>query len=340
MLFGGSGDRFAYALSNRGKEIGASVLRIPAFRFQDFRLEKDKKDDDHILLTEVFTESPELFQKVEVRDRDIIRVRLAVEARTDAMKARMACGQRLRQRFIGRVFLNPEGHYPEGSLEDVYAEAEANDATFQALLDEEKKCAKELEKAVQELDIWKRFFRDLEGAGPVIAGEIIAAVGDIRRFENEARLKRYLSVHVCWGGEYGDENPTNRQFPRRRGGQVANWSGEGRQALYKFADQWNRRPDSEWGQKLREYKVKFRERHPDVVVEDGKKRYTDGHIHKMAIWRTITKFVEALFKAWWRIEREAAGETKSTPPPQVPSTPPPTRNHAPGNRRGARGGLT
>ncbi len=328
MLFGGSGDRFAYALSNRGNEIGASVHRVPAFRFQDFRPKRDKKDDDHVLLTQVFTSHPELFQKAEARDRAIIRVRLAVEARADAMKARMACGQRLRQRFIGRVFLNPEGHYPEGNLEDVYAEAEANDTTFQTLLDEEKKCAQELERAVQELDIWKRFFRDLEGVGPVIAGEIVASISDIRRFETKAKLKRYLGVHVCLGGEYGDENSTNRQFPRRRGGQVANWSGEGRQALYKFADQWNRRPNSEWGKKLREYKVKFRERHPEVMEENGKKRYTDGHIHKMAIWRTITKFTEALFRAWWQLERETAGETKPAHPVTTLRRPHPGRRTA------------
>ena len=57
-----------------------------------------------------------------------------------------------------------------------------------------------------------------------------------------------------------------------------------------------------WGKKLREYKVKLREKHPEVVEVGGKKRYTDGHIHKMALWRTITKFAEWLYNEWWKLE--------------------------------------
>lgn len=30
--------------------------------------------------------------------------------------------------------------------------------------------------------------------------------------------------------------------------------------------------------------------------------YSAGHIHKMATWRTLTKFVEYLFKEWWALE--------------------------------------
>ncbi|MBI4437562.1 hypothetical protein HY631_01285 [Candidatus Uhrbacteria bacterium] len=36
---------------------------------------------------------------------------------------------------------------------------------------------------------------------------------------------------------------------------------------------------------------------------EGKKRYTDGHIHKMALWRTVTKFVEWLADQWSELAR-------------------------------------
>ena len=36
------------------------------------------------------------------------------------------------------------------------------------------------------------------------------------------------------------------------------------------------------------------------------KRYTKGHIHKMAIWRSLTRFVESLHREWWKLERSAA----------------------------------
>ena len=106
------------------------------------------------------------------------------------------------------------------------------------------------------------------------------------------------------------------------------------------------------GQKLRENKVLFREKHPYplLVVDSGEhagsyelrpgtftrdaksgtytlKVTTDGatttitgirgttkysavHIHKMATWRTLTQFVEHLWKEWWRL-RAASLERQS-----------------------------
>jgi len=146
----------------------------------------------------------------------------------------------------------------------------------------------------------------------------MSAVGDIRSFEvkpdfrgahtpeaiairrnkamskGAAKLKAFLGVHVLLDG----------RFPRKRRGEVANWNPAGRQALYLLADQFNRRPDSQWGERLLYYKKVLRERHPEVVIENGKKRYTKGHIHKMALWRTLTKFVESLYRDWLRIETE------------------------------------
>lgn len=38
---------------------------------------------------------------------------------------------------------------------------------------------------------------------------------------------------------------------------------------------------------------------------NGKLRFTDGHIHRRAVWRTVTKFAEHLYRSWRRLEREA-----------------------------------
>jgi len=85
-------------------------------------------------------------------------------------------------------------------------------------------------------------------------------------------------------------------------GNTANWHSDGRQGLYLLSEQWNRRPDSLWGQKLRENKAKFRAKYPEVieVIEGGRKRrlYSKGHIQNMARWRTITQFVCWLYSAW------------------------------------------
>ena len=104
------------------------------------------------------------------------------------------------------------------------------------------------------------------------------------------------------------------RFPRRREGELANWSPSARQALYLLADQFNRRPDSVWGEKLLLNKLRMREKHPEPVEvevesrENGKtvkktvKRYTNGHIHKMATWRTLSRFVEWFTREWLKIE--------------------------------------
>ncbi len=54
--------------------------------------------------------------------------------------------------------------------------------------------------------------------------------------------------------------------------------------------------------------------HPEVVeTEAGKKRYTKGHIHKMAVQRTLTKFVEWLWREWWKLEKLAKDEPQGHP---------------------------
>lgn len=301
ICLGGSGDRLAFAAYRRLKNIGGKVTRITPFLLKESRGD-EKKDKDHILLIKLFAENSEIFQEMVDRDLDLICVRESFFARQDAMKARIACGLRLRQRFIGQIFLTKEGGYPEGNLEDEYDKAEANDSVYQALFQENARRDMELKKAVRKLAIWQRIFESIEGVGEIIATGLIVAIGDIRRFQNDAKLKKFCGVHVLEDG----------RFPRRRNNEIANWKPEARQALYLLGDQFNRRPDSIWGQKLREYKAKFRVKYPEPIKgENGKLKYTNAHIHKMAIWRTLTKFVEWLFKEWKRAEAEEKENKKA-----------------------------
>ncbi len=301
MSLGGSGDRFAAALSRRGEEVGAKVCRVPSFHLKDLRGEA-VKEDDHLNLIRIFEASADVFREMTPRDRALIRVREAYFARQEAQRARIGCEQRLRQQFIGKIFLSEEGRYPEGEVEALFDEAKANDKVFQGLLTEERQRDRDLKKVVHALPVWK-IFEDIEGAGETIAAGIVSVIGDIRRFANKKKLKAFCGAHVMSDG----------RMPRRRAGQVANWVPNARQALHLLTDQFNRRPDSVWGQKLREYKVKLRERHPEPILvpsdpTDPKskmvKRYTNGHIHKMALRRTATKFVEWLYREWTKLETE------------------------------------
>jgi hypothetical protein len=211
--------------------------------------------------------------------------------------------------LVGAIFCSEDGFYPEGAIEQLFEAGKASDAILQALVREEELREKDLAKILKTLPVYCELFVPIEGVGPMIAARLIVAIGDIRRFATDAKLKAFCGVHVLPDG----------RFARKRSGEVANWHPEARQALYLLADQFNRRPDSVWGKKLREYKAKLRAAHPDVMCKkcgtkwadcpEQKKHsrvYSDGHIHKMAIWRTVTKFVEWLFREWWKLERGTA----------------------------------
>ena len=300
MLLGGSGDRLAFALARQAEEIGATVLRIPPFVMKDKRGED--KDRDASNLAELVKSAPEIFFPVTLRDRNLIRLREVLGNRTEAMKARIGCEQRLRQQFVGRIFCSAEGKYPEGSIELEFDEFKANDVILANLVRAEKEISKELGEIISEVEIYNQLFEPIVGCGPMIAAKIITAISDIRLFATDAKLKKYLGVHVL---------PDSR-FPRRRVGELANWKAEARQALYLLGDQFNKRPNSEWGQKLISYKAKLQAAHPEVILNDnGKKKYTKAHIHKMATWRTLTKFVEHLYREWRRIERQTEKLKKS-----------------------------
>ena len=297
MTLGGSGDYFAYAIARIAEKKGAKFYRLPPFTLKELRGEEGK-DDDSVLLAHRIRDTPELFTPVEPRDRDIIMVRQCQNALVDAMKARIACEQRLHQFVIGQSFCTDESGYIEGSIQKAFEHEKANDVILQALIKEEKVREKALTKALWKVDVFNDIFLPIEGVGPRIAGRIISSIQNIDRFETKAKLKAFAGHHVTPEGK----------FVRKRSGQIANWHNDLRQALFLVGDQFNRRPNSFWGKKLLENKKKLRERHPEPVeMENDKgkmvKRYTDGHIHKMALWRTQTKFLEALFRDWKRLSK-------------------------------------
>lgn len=330
MVLGGSGDYLAYAFARQAEKVGAEVVRIPSFILKRERevirpvrygeplqqaepdeeggekrgRKKETTEGDDNLLARLARDKPHLFYPLAERDRELIVARESWRALNEAMKARMACEQRLRQLFIGRTFTQPDGLFPEGGIENRYDEVKASDTILGALEKEEKQREKDLGRALEQLPIYRNLFKPIPGVGPKIAGRIIAAVVDIRRFETDAKLKKFMGVHVLEDG----------RFPRQRHGEVANWHGDGRQALYLLVDQFNRRPDSEWGKYLRKVKADLKQTHPNPVEVPGKKngtkvkRWTDGHIHKTALWRTATRFAEHLHRKWTELDARDRAE--------------------------------
>jgi hypothetical protein len=294
MVLGGSGDVLAYAISRQCQKVKARIVRVPPFHLKRHR--PDEKQDDSSNLAQLAQTMPELFYAVEPRDEALILVRECWRNLQDAMKARIACEQRLRQHLIGQIFTR-ENMSPEGDIEREFDLKKANDKIYQALLAEEKERDKNLQKAVSKLPVYQEVLNPVKGVGPRLAARIVSAIIDIRRFETAPQLKAFMGVHVM---------PDGRQ-PRRRKGAVSNWHPDGRQGVYLLcSDQFVKQAQSPWGLKLRENKAYYRARHPEIVVKDnGKKAYTDGHIHKMAIWKTAGEFVEWLHTEWWKLEKTA-----------------------------------
>ncbi len=141
------------------------------------------------------------------------------------------------------------------------------------------------------------------------------------------RFVAYCGVHVLNGGKY-EKRLTERQFVRTRvlaSGETEghNWSRDARGGLYLASDQFNRRPESAWGQKLRVWKGNIRSRHPEPVSvqkrdkqtgqEKAVTRYTDGHIHRMALWRAATRFARYVYREWTKLEKERMKRQKTLP---------------------------
>lgn len=335
MTLGGSGDRFAFALSRQCTDEfeNAIVLRIPPFILKERRGDLTK-DSDHITLATLVRTMKHLFYPVEIREREYIRMREAVRGRRFAQLDRIACGQRLVDRHKGEIFLSSDGKYPEGLIEDEYDEVLANDEIFQNHVFKEKQRTRELRAIVQETDLWKKLFEPIEGCGEVLASEIMAPIGNVTRFKRKEQLKAFCGVHVMLDGRFPrarrkkkrneeiyspeEEVLTKKEIdesldgtlPKQSGNTEPQYNRLARQALYNLGDQFVYRPNSHWGQVLRMYKAKFRKKHPEPLTVNKKKRYTDGHIHKMAFWRTLTKFVEWLHKEWTAIEVQRKSVTQ------------------------------
>ena len=317
MILGGMGDRFAYALSRSGERMNppATVLRTSANIFRTARdaaeAEKPeaKEETNEAFLVRLYRSRPEAFYLTTVRDRKLIALREAFRLRQEALNLRMGCELRLRQLINGFVFCSEEGEYPEGGLDMEFRTKRDSSEVWKTLHTAEAEANRQLETAVKNFDVYQEFLSKVKGIGPAIASRIIVSVGDIRRFSHRDKLVAYLGVHVMNGGKHGDR-PKDKQFPRRRHGEVANWHPDGRQALFLLMDQWNRRPDSVWGERFLAMKKKLREKHPEVVKDGTRLYFTDMWVHRTAGWRTVRRFVRELYSAWWALEEKAAGKNQ------------------------------
>jgi len=323
MQMGGSGDRFAYALSRRGKDIGSTLFRITPYKCASFRRDKNSLKD-HLLLIDIFELMPKFFYEVGPRERRYIRVSASFRTYLLTQRDRISCQLRVYDQHRGEVFLSEQGYYPEGNVEEEYVSILRDDPGYAALLGREKDAEQKMRQAVRELEVWDVILKKIPGVGERIAAGIIGPTRDVLRFIEEPDLtgaqtqaeirkrkrkakERSMNNFVKFCGLHVN---AKGGLPRRRrnAGEDEQYGDNPRQSFYLLGDQFVRRPDSYWGQRLREIKVRLRQKHPEIVVVNGKKRYTDRHIHKMAIWRVLTLFCRKFFRHWVTLENARINE--------------------------------
>ncbi len=326
MTLGGSGDPLAYAISRKGEDVGFTLYRMSASMLKALRGNKpsdQKKRDSSELetLVKAWQEKLAIFHKSDAADRTRIRIGALYRAYKENQQARIGQGARLRQSAIGAIFMSVDGLFPEGSMmqnlmkdfthtfKKHFQKKSKPLEVYEALVKAENNARSELEKAVESSHLWK-IFEPIIGIGPSIAGGLISSIGDIRKFPTEAAFWAFCGLHTLKTNGVKlakGEQPIGGIMARRRTGQLSNWNPTLKQSLYMLADQFNRRPDSYWGKKLRLNKKLYRIKYPTAMKNEADKlRYSDGHIHNMALWKTLRQFTRWLYRDWTRLENDPA----------------------------------
>lgn len=171
----------------------------------------------------------------------------------------------------------------------------------------EEAIEKEMEKVLKEIPIFNEFFSQIKGlAGPAIAGMIIGEIGNIRRFPTPAALLNYSG----WGLKQNAETQAYERQMRKHG-QVDSNNKWLKQSLY-LAVVSIIKLNPEEKAVYDGFKARLLEAHPEpVMVPGGKegkmvKRFTKGHLDKMARRKWIRHFITNMWKKWTRMENPAS----------------------------------
>jgi len=89
----------------------------------------------------------------------------------------------------------------------------------------EKIIAKEIEREVRQIDVYREYLRYVKGLGAVLSAKLICYIKDIERFATVAKLWRYAGLGVVDG-----------KAERRRRGQKANYNTRFKALMYVIAN--------------------------------------------------------------------------------------------------------
>lgn len=214
---------------------------------------------------------------------------LAVTSYYDAQQVRIALSNRIAD-------LVREKHFTQEEADRRFAPA------FEFMKKAEAVFAKDIKHESKEHRIYA-WLISIRGIGPVLAGGLLALIGDIARFDTVSKLWAYAGLHVIDG-----------KAPKLERGKRANWNSTLRTLCWKLGESFVKAgKGEEWEGQYRalydSYKARDRAKHPEKVDSGRKSRkgkviwmYTDGHIHARAKRYAVKILLSHLWEYWRKFE--------------------------------------
>lgn len=142
--------------------------------------------------------------------------------------------------------------------------------------------------------IYKKYLKDINGLGTSSAASLITIIKDIERFGTVSKLWSYFGLDV-----------RNGKAPKRKKGEMANWSQRGRSLVlhdivsngFKMCGAaTTKRPEPfVWRSIYDEFKGQELEKNESRIEED---KLSNGHMDNRAIRRTGKEFLKRLYNEW------------------------------------------
>lgn len=192
-----------------------------------------------------------------------------------------------------------------------------------------QRATRELKERLVEFHIWDEWMKNIPGIGPFLAAKLIILYyyrfkpvckecgGDFEKedhklvcvdcgkvakdglLKHKTEIKDFPTISKWWA--YMGRHTVDGVMPKRKKGEMANWSTPGRTLGFHIGDQFNRQSEGHpYKDFFLERKKKHARNHPD---------WTKGHIHNAAKNETVKLFLAH----FWTVARTLDGKPVSAP---------------------------
>jgi len=248
--------------------------------------------EEDVLITEdeTLTESEHIKRDLErLRNLKNAELRIFVESFYDMQKLRIAVESRIRSYTSAGLikYINPE-------------------PTMVKLKGAEKEIEKEITTLIKQHPLWKAFFVDVKGIGPIMAAGLIAWRDDISKARTISAFWKYHGLSPTQGkrqkGEKLDYNPKAKTHAWKCGMQLLKAKGAYSKIYYEAKVKYEEREDIKaMHEHIIGHVTRKGKRVPEYEAAGGPKSYK-LHIHYMALRKMIKRFLADTWVAWREVE--------------------------------------